>query len=191
MRRQQYYLKITLALLAGSITGLLLSKAWNSINQRSKLRARTSDTAALLKNMQTISIGMRLNDGTFEDLDDSAVSLLDIVDEGVTVICIVRPECDACLYDIEEIDKYVRRGALSSRSFVFISSANPRLMADIRDAVESDFQFLYDHRAKWISQYKINNFPFAILVDSSLNVLDVFVGTLLPQDIERLTRRQL
>lgn len=101
------------------------------------------------------------------------------------VICVIRPECEACNYELADVSKFVEQGG-NANALVFVSSGNPRLLEDLSSQVDPRLRFLYDHRGKWMSRYDIYTFPFNIVVDSNLVVRDVIVGGITQRDIQQL-----
>lgn len=131
-----------------------------------------------------LEIGVTLDDHTFEDLNEQPVRLSDLV-VGNMLICIVMPVCESCLdemlYIRDQIDK-----PEDYRHLVFITSANPRFMRDIKMETGMPATFLYDHRAAYLSHYGVDTYPFNIIIDSNMIVLDVFGGGLTQADLEKV-----
>ncbi len=131
-----------------------------------------------------LEIGDTLADHVFEDLKEQPVRLSDLV-VGNMLICIVMPVCESCLdemlYIRDQIDNPV-----DYRHLVFITSANPRFMRDIKEETGMTATFLYDHRADYLSRYLVEAYPLNIIIDSNIVVLDVFGGGLTQTDLEKV-----
>lgn len=182
MKQQRAALAIALALLAGGTFGWLGSQAWKQYNNYKTKSTRIETTRAILDRMRTIEIGMTLDDHIFENLDESSIVLSDLVAADSVLICIIQPQCEACEFEIQDIDAHLRETGGASH-FIFVSSANPRLLRDLSAECGSDMQFLYDHRGQWLAKYDIYMFPFNIIVDSNLVVRDIVVGGISPEEI--------
>lgn len=131
-----------------------------------------------------LEIGVTLADHVFEDLNEQPVRLSDLV-VGNMLISVVMPTCESCLDEMLYIRDQIEKPD-DYRHLVFITSANPRFMRDIKEETGMAATFLYDHRAEYLSQYDVNAYPLNIIIDSNMVVLDVFGGGLTQTDLEKV-----
>ncbi|MBD3403568.1 hypothetical protein GF420_11780 [candidate division GN15 bacterium] len=95
------------------------------------------------------------------------------------------PTCESCLDEMLYIRDQIDNPE-DYRHLVFITSANPRFMRDIKEETGLTAAFLYDHRAEYLSRYDVQAFPFNIIIDSSMVVLDIFGGGLTQTDLAKV-----
>lgn len=150
-------------------------------SERSRLRSAVSHSPNSISALRT---GDTLSDHVFEDLNEQPVRLSDLV-IGNMLISVVMPTCESCLDEmlyfrdqIEKPDDY--------HHLVFITSANPRFMRNIKEETGMAATFLYDHRAEHLSGYFVEAYPLNIIIDSNMVVLEVFGGGLTQTDLEKV-----
>lgn len=131
-----------------------------------------------------LQVGDTLADHVFEDLKEQPVRLSDLV-VGNMLISVVMPMCESCLDEMLYIREQIDNPD-DYRHLVFITSANPRFMRDIKQETSMPAAFLYDHRAAYLSRYDVNAYPFNIIIDSNRVVLDVFGCGLTQSDLEKV-----
>ncbi|MBD3404379.1 redoxin domain-containing protein [candidate division GN15 bacterium] len=86
--------------------------------------------------------GDTLADHVFEDLEEQPVRLSDLV-VGNMLISVVMPTCESCLDEMLYIRDQIDNPD-DYRHLVFITSANPRFMRDIKEETGLTAAFLYD-----------------------------------------------
>ena len=167
-----------LAYLTGHLLGDILSKR----KIASFLNQRKQRTENILKEHVQFGIGDTIPDYVFETLDYDTISFSKCLKDN-TVLVAIHPGCETCVEEMSMIStlqlEYNETGP-----FVFISSANPRLLKDIRDSLKLDNLFLYDHKGKFLSHFGIDIYPMVLWVDDNKQITEIILGSLLPDEIE-------
>lgn len=157
----------------------------NYVSERKKAgfkERRAEQTQQALDQHFDLKIGDYLPDRLLETLTGDTVSLASLLTDESYLVA-VHPNCKTCLEEMAEIARLQREhNALGP--FVFVSSANPRELAEIRDSLGLQNPILYDHRGKLLSQFNLTAFPCFLKLDSQRRVTDFVLGTLLPEEIE-------
>jgi hypothetical protein len=149
--------------------------------ERSRLLAVVSHSP---DSIFALGTGDTLTDHVFEDLEEQPVRLSDLV-VGNMLISVVMPTCESCLDEMLYIRDQIDNPK-DYRHLVFITSANPRFMRDIKEETGLTAAFLYDHRAEYLSRYDVQAYPFNIIIDSNMVVLDIFGGGLTQTDLAKV-----
>jgi len=174
---------VTLAYVLGVHAAGLLSE-WNHSRHAEQYRSRAVEqTAAVLRHMGTIKVGDTLSNYAFEDIDGNLHLLSEIVSDK-TLITYLKPDCDACLEEMERL----RQAAESQDDYdhvLIITSANPLHMHRLREDYGLGCLILYDDERLFGSSLNIWTFPFNLVVDRSRVILAIHANTLLPDDYER------
>jgi peroxiredoxin len=185
-RIQRIGVVVVAVLVTGALAYVLGAKAagwWDRHDRAETRESYRSDALALsravLKKMGTVAVGDTLTDFTFEDIDGEVHSLSDVLTDP-TLIIYVKPDCDACLEEIERISQ-VAETPDDYRHFVLISTANPVHLQRLRSDFSLGCYILYDEERFFGNALKIESYPFGLLVDSGREIQEVYV-TALPED---------
>lgn len=174
---------VTLAYVLGVHAAGLL-REWNHSRNAVQYRSRAVEqTAAVLRQMGTIKVGDTLSNYAFEDIDGHLHLLSEIVTDK-TLITYLKPDCDACLEEMERL----RQAAKSQDDYdhvLIITSANPLHMHRLREDYSLGCLILYDDERLFGSSLRISTFPFNLVVDRSRVILAIYANTLLLDDYER------
>lgn len=176
------------SLALGGVGGLLVSGAINESRSTEIQAKRQRLQSAILRTMQSLSVGDTLLDHTFETLDLKNVALSELID-GTTLISIMDPECHSCLEELATVSSIAGEDFLRN-GLVLISEANPRLLAEIRDSLDLPSPILYDHRGQWIQHYRVTSFPFNLIVSSDLVVRRIIATQVTTEEIRALVSEQ-
>lgn len=164
---------------AGWVEGLHL--AW----QVDKYRTSAAEqTAVILREMGTIKVGDTLANFSFEDVDGKSHLLSELVTDK-TLITYLKPDCDACLEELERL-RNTAKGLDDYEHILLITSANPLHLQKLRADYGLGCVILYDEERLFGTALKIQTFPFNLVVDRSLAIQAIHANTLLPDDYERL-----
>jgi len=181
--------KVKKALILPAIVGVAAYFAGNALgtylSERKKsdyLTIRAERTAGVVGSHLQLGIGDTLPDALLEDLSSQSVRLSKVLAEK-TYLVAVLPTCETCLEEMSAIAR-VQAEKKATGPFVFVSSANPRLLADLRDSLHLDNQFLYDHKGKFLEPFGIDIFPMFFVVGENRRIEEVVLGELLPEEIE-------
>lgn len=128
-------------------------------------------------------VGDTLPDHYFESLSGDTIRLGDLV-KGASLLLVIAPSCDECIEEIIGVDRLAQSQYQASR-FIFVSSANPRILSDVRNKFGSHLTFLYDHLAVWRQRHHIDLIPFGLKIDTKLVVTEVIAGQLGDERIKR------
>lgn len=173
------HVSVIISLAAAVLFGVVFGQLYVSYAKQNQaeeyLAERQQMTNLRLAEMKTINVGDTLTDHVFEYLDGDTITLSSIV-HSVTLLSVIQPGCGACLYELDHLMS-ITLDSLDLSKFIFISSSNPRAVHEIVAEIGISSPFLYDHKGMWQEQYRIEDFPFNIVVDSNLKVQSVFVGT--------------
>jgi peroxiredoxin len=133
--------------------------------------------------MGTIKAGDTLSNYAFEDIDGNLHLPSEIVTDK-TLITYLKPDCDACLEEMERL----RQAAESQDDYdhvLLIASANPLHLHRLREDYGLGCLILYDDERLFGSTLRISSFPFNLVVDRSRVILEIHANTLLLDDYER------
>jgi peroxiredoxin len=170
-------------LLGGQAAGW--AEDWELTSNRDKYRAKAAEqTAAVLRKMGTIKVGVKLSNFAFEDIDGNFHMLSNIVTDQ-TLITYIKPDCDACLVELERL-RSVADGPEDYARVILISTANPLHLQRLREDYGLECLILYDEERLFGASLKIQSFPFNLVVDSALQILEIHANPLLKSDYERL-----
>ncbi|MFH1686197.1 MAG: redoxin domain-containing protein [bacterium] len=161
--------------------GVVGAKAWRSYRFDA---VRAEQTQKTLDHMGTIEIGGRLPDNDFEDLEGNRVRLSTLVREGA-VLSFFRSNCGHCLDELDSLRSITRDSADFSR--VILISHEDRL--DLKQAAaDLDIRcpILWDRDNAYAGKLRVTTQPFNVVVDSSLTIIEVLAGAMMPKDFERL-----
>ncbi|MEW5797076.1 MAG: redoxin domain-containing protein [Candidatus Zixiibacteriota bacterium] len=153
---------------------------WNTDEYR---KQASEQTAAILRKMGTIQVGDTLMDFSLEDIDGQWHRLSELVIDK-TLITFVKPDCDACLIELERLSESAR-GPDDNEHVLLITSANPLHLQKLRADYGLGCAILYDEERYFESALEIQTFPFNLLVNSSLVIEEIHANTLLASDYER------
>jgi peroxiredoxin len=134
--------------------------------------------------MGTVKLGDTLPNYSFEDIDGQLHLLSQLVTDR-TIITYVKPDCDACLTELE----HLRSAAEDSTDFarvLLISTANPLHLRRLRADYGLGCRVLYDEERFFGSALNIQSFPFNLVVDRDRVILEIHANPLLKADYERL-----
>lgn len=158
-------------------------KDWHEGRYADKYRAGAAEqTAAILRKMGTIEVGDTLPNFPLEDIDGKLHLLSELVTDK-TLITYLKPDCDACLDELESL----RSVATSQNDYdhvILITSANPMHMQRIRKNYGLGCVILYDDERQFGAAFKIQGFPFNLIVDDSRVIQSIHVNVLLRADYE-------
>jgi len=176
---------VFLLLLVGGVAYLAGSSLGYYLSERKKAdykSARAERTASIVGSHVQLGVGDTLSDRVFETLDAAPVKLSDVI-SGRTYVVAVLPTCETCITEMAAIAQAPSRGGVTGR-FVFVSSANPRLLADLRDSLQLNNQFLYDHKGRFLEPFGIDIYPMSFVIDRDRRIKEIILGRLLPEEIE-------
>ena len=186
-----YLVAIIVVAFLGYISATQVSAHLNSKKQdeheQLKEKARQEYTESILNSMQTMAIGDTLPDFVFEDLNRQPRRLSDLVNNR-TVISFFDPHCENCDEEMIKVRQAVANET-EAGYFVFISSANPRLIEEMRGLVGLKSPVLYDHRAEFMRSYDIFTYPFNVIVDENLVIQDIIIDTLDESDLKKIINK--
>lgn len=154
---------------------ILGTEAGNIVNERRYVDSRDHSTASMLSQMQTLEIGGKLPDHTFENLDGTDVRLSDLI-TGRTIVCFFDVDCGGCLFELEAMQTAL---ADSLRRHVILISHDDRIdLQEARDTYNIEALILWDQDAFYARKHKINSRPFNVMVDSTLTIRRIVIGML-------------
>jgi peroxiredoxin len=170
-------------LLGGQAAGLY--GEWDSSRNREKYQAKaTEQTAAILRKMGTVKLGDTLPNYSFEDIDGNLHLLSQLVTDR-TIITYIKPDCDACLTELEHLRSAAEDSTDYSR-VLLISTANPLHLQRLKDDYGLGCRVLYDEERFFGSALNIQSFPFNLVIDRERVILEIHANPLLKADYERL-----
>ncbi len=175
---------VALAYLIGTQSAEWMNE-WNFSRHADEYRTQVADqTAAILRKMGTIKVGDTLGNFPLEDIDGKLHLLSELVTDR-TLITYMKPDCDACLEELERL-RSVAKGPDDYEHVILITSANPLHMQRIREDYGLGCEILYDNERQFGAALKIQLFPFNLVVDRNSVVQEIHANTLLPDDYEQL-----
>jgi peroxiredoxin len=133
--------------------------------------------------MGRIEIGDTLPNFPFEDIDGKVRLLSEVVTDK-TLITYIKPDCDACLVELERL-KQAANGQEDYEHILLITSANPVHMQKLRAEYGLGCVILYDEERRFGAMLKISSFPFNLVVNRQRVIEAIHTNTLLPDDYER------
>lgn len=172
------------SLVVGGVGGSLVSKSVRSQQTEQEAQMRVELQESVLRQMGSLEIGDTLQDHLFEDVHLNPVQLSQII-SGTTIISVFDPGCDACLEEIATYQRCLPEAVLTKR-VVFISAGNPRYIAELVESTGLQSHVLYDHHSAWLGSYRILTFPLNIVVDSSLVVSKIVIGSTVEDELKTL-----
>jgi peroxiredoxin len=134
--------------------------------------------------MGTVKLGDTLPNYSFEDIDGQRHLLSQLVTDR-TIITYLKPDCDACLTELE----HLRSAAVDSADFarvLLISTANPLNLQRLKADYGLGCRVLYDEERFFGSALNIQSFPFNLVIDRDRVILEIHANPLLKADYERL-----
>ena len=146
-------------------------------------------TAAVLEKMGTIAVGDTLQDYMMEDIDGAWHALSDIVTDR-TVITYMKANCEVCLYELKGMKEAVGSREDYER-FIVVSPSNPLRMREIRDEYGVECLMLFDEERQYGAMMNIQSFPFNIVVNRNLEILEIHGNALLPDDYQRILDKSI
>lgn len=169
-----------LAYFAGNSLGGFLSKKKTA----DFLASREQKTEDILKEHVQLGAGDTIPDYSFETLDFDTVTFSECLSDN-SILVAVHPTCKTCIEEMSLISA-IQAEHNTNGPFIFISSANPRLVQDLRDSLQLSNLFLYDHRGKFLSHFGIDIYPMVLKIDSNRQITEVILGSLLPEEIKEV-----
>ena len=173
-----------LAYFAGNSLGDFLSKKKTA----DFLTNREQKTENILKEHVQLGVGDTLPDYAFETLDFDTVTFSECLSDN-SILVAVHPSCKTCIEELSLIST-IQIEHDKVGPFIFISSANPRLVQDLRDSLQLGNLFLYDHRGKFLSHFGIDIYPMVLKIDSNRQITEVILGSLLPEEIKEVLQEK-
>lgn len=159
--------------IAGAI--VLGTQAGNFYSERRSLERRDQSTTSMLSEMQTLEIGGKLTDHTFENLEGDDVRLSDLV-TGRTIVCFFDIDCGGCLLELEEMQAALDD---SLRRHVILISHDDRVdLMEARAVYNIEAVILWDQDAFYSRNMKVQVRPFNVVVDSALTIRKIVAGKL-------------
>lgn len=158
-----------------AIAAILGTEAGNFYNERRYLESRDNSTTSMLSEMQTLEIGGKLVDHTFENLEGDDVRLSDLITDR-TIVCFFDVDCGGCLFELEEMQTAL---ADSLRRHVILISRDDRVkLQEARAAYNIKAPILWDQDAFYARNLKIQVRPFNVMIDSTLTIRKIVAGKL-------------
>jgi peroxiredoxin len=160
-------------------------RKWNAARHADEYRTRAAEqTAAILRKMGTIEVGDTLPNFPLEDIDGKMHKLSELVTDK-TLITYLKPDCDACLEELERL-RSVANGPDDYEHVILITSANPMHMFRIRKDYGLECVILYDDERYVGATLKIQTFPFNLVVNRDRAIEEIYAKQLMTDDYERL-----
>lgn len=167
-------------LLGAKVGGMWESKdrAERSSEYRSKALAHSR---AVLERMGTVAEGDTLSDFSFEDIDGHLHRLSEILVDH-TLLIYIKPDCDACLEEIERLSQVAHTPDEYSH-FILISTANPLHLRKMREDYELQCLVLYDEERLFGNNLNIVSFPFGLMLDHERVIREVHASVLTDEEM--------
>ncbi|MCX6834949.1 MAG: redoxin domain-containing protein, partial [candidate division Zixibacteria bacterium] len=174
---------VVLAYVIGVQAAALFEK-WNLSRNADQYHAQAAEqTASVLKQMGTIEVGDTLPNFPFEDIDGKVRLLSEVVTDK-TLITYIKPDCDACLAELERL-KQAATSQTDYEHVLLVSSSNPVHMQKLRAEYGLGCVILYDEERRFGSLLKISSFPFNLVVNRQRVIKAIHANVLLPDDYEQ------
>lgn len=187
-RAKQYWLRgVTLVILAYLIGTQSADwmREWNAARHADEYRAKAAEqTAAILRKMGTIEVGDTLPNFPLEDIDGKMHLLSELVTDK-TLITYLRPDCDACLEELERL-RSVARGPDDYEHVILITSANPMHMHRIPKDYGLGCVILFDDERHFGTTLRIQTFPFNLVINKARVIEEINASTMMIDDYRRL-----
>ena len=170
-----------------TIAYVLGVEAGDYLNERKRSQRRIEGprrAAYTLERMGTVSIGDTLPNFQVEDIDGNWHTLKDLVVD-YTVLTFIRPECDGCLLEMEQLQSSALMD-VEFKYFLFISTANPLHTAQLRDKYGINSVFLYDNESAITRALNVMSYPFSLHLDRSLVITGVTDTWIDIREVERI-----
>lgn len=159
---------ITVAVIIGTEAG-------NFYNERAAKQSRDNFTIRKLAQMQTLEVGGKLPDHTFENLEGADVRLSDLVTDRA-IVCFFDVSCGSCLVELEQMQIAL---ADSLRRRIILISKDDRVdLQEARTAYNINAPILWDQDNFYAHNLEINNRPFNVMIDSTLTIKKIVVGVM-------------
>ncbi len=176
------------ALALGWFGGKLISDALNKKTEAALQQHRVELRDEILAGMNTLNIGDTLEDSEFDDLDGRTYRLSSLVhSSGGAIIGVISPDCMVCDEEVTGLTTLIPDSSVRNR-IVFLSGGDVQRLENLRRISGLSNLFLCDRRSVWLSRYKVNTFPFNLVVDDDLTVRRVIPAALLPDDVDRFLK---
>ncbi len=160
-------------------------KEWNLSRHADTYRTQAAEqTAAVLRKMGTIKVGDTLGNFPLEDIDGKLHLLSELVTDR-TLITYLKPDCDACLEELERL-RNVAKGPDDYEHVILITSANPLHMQRLREDYGLGCEILYDNERQFGAALNIQLFPFNLVVNRDRLITEIHANKLMAEDYERL-----
>jgi peroxiredoxin len=147
------------------------SRYWQEHERSAKQESLTN---YLLQQMGTMAIGDTLKELPLTYLDETPVRLSSLISERTLVMC-AHPSCGACAGEVQALNAMIERGFNPSQVIIIIDGE----MYDVAHFI-SDYApkvtVLHDAHSHYISQYKISDTPFNLIVDSGMVIQDIMAS---------------
>lgn len=163
------------------LAGLLTARAISERIEEAR-KTRRSDNAAMLEEMGTISIGGRLNDFRFVDLNGDSVLLSETV-TGKSLVMLFDPGCGSCGYEIEEIENVLGQSGECDR-FVLVGGGTPEEIRTYLQDYDINCRVVCDENREFIFGLNVPGYPFNIVVNRELEIADVILGAMIRIEIQ-------
>ncbi len=172
---------VIISVLIVSVAYVVGTEAGEYFQKQKRLEKRSGNTQSILSQMNDLKVGDKLQDYAFENLKFESVMLRPLVQQK-TILFFIEPNCPACIEDMERLSTLVKTQQGASR-FIIISSGNPRHLMDLRDDYALKSPILYDHERGYSSIFGVFTYPFHIVIDKEMRVIEVIASQLEDEDI--------
>jgi len=165
---------ILLLIATVSIAYILGVQAGNYVGDKERAETRAkgiNQTRQVLAKMGTINIGDKLQNLVLEDIDGNVRRLAELVKER-SVISFLRPDCDACLVELEHLHE-IAVSPQDWEPFIFISTANPLHLRELEESFHMNSVILFDEEGMATEALNVMAWPFNIVVDGNLTIIDI------------------
>ena len=182
VRRILAYLVLLIA--TAGVAYVLGTQAGALVNSRKVDRykeRRAENEKAILEQMGTIAAGDTLPDFYFQDLNGDQVYLRDLINERA-LIMYFEPDCELCLVELEMVQAEVTDTSQFG-NFLMISGANPLYLIKLRDRYDIRSPLVYDYEGFFHNSLKVFTFPFNLVVDKDLVIVEILAGGLTPDEV--------
>ncbi len=151
-----------------------------------KAEQQREQTASLLAEMNTISVGGILPDHRLTDLHGDDVWLSEIVSER-TLISFFYTTCDLCVDDFYAFGEACKDSS-AYRYFVFITPEDPEVVGEFLRSHKISALILIDQDEEYGRELGLSVYPFSIIIDRENKIHDIISGKISPQIFERIIK---
>jgi len=173
---------IVITISIGYIIGVRAGNYFSEEKQ-TEIRAKgVKQTREVLETMGSLKVGTTLTDYSFDGVDGKNYKLSELVSNR-SLICYIQTDCPSCLTELNGIVEAVKNDT-DFKYFIIISDASVEDLRELRDNFRLKCPLLHDSNRGFGEAYKIFSFPFSLVVNSELQVEEIYTTPLLPDDYD-------